>query len=129
MANRGINVDYPIVKGNTGFFKQTFDTLSAVKSKIFILLKTDPGERVFNPTFGLGMRRYLFEPITEYTIDDIKQKIQDKIAQYIPEVYISLLEVNADFDYNADRNKIIIKLTVNLKKDPTQLTTVNMILQ
>ena len=129
MANKGINVDYPIVKGNTGFFKQTFDTLSAVKSKIFILLKTDPGERVFNPTFGLGMRRYLFEPITEYTIDDIKQKIQDKIAQYIPEVYISSLEVNADFDYNADRNKIIIKLTVNLKKDPTQLTTVNVILQ
>lgn len=126
---KGINVDYPITKGNTGFFKQTFDTLSAVRSKIYILLKTDPGERIFNPTFGLGMRRYLFEPITQYTVDDIKQQIHDKIAQYVPEVYISQLEVNVDFNGNADRNEIIINLTVNLKKDPSQLTTIRTIVQ
>jgi len=126
---KGINVDYPIVKGNTGFFKQTFDTLSAARSKIYILLKTDPRERVFNPTFGLGMRQYLFEPITQYTVDDITQKIQDSIAMYIPEVYISNLEVNADFNNNVDRNEIIIKLTVNLKKDPTQTTTVSTTIQ
>lgn len=126
---KGINIDYPITKGNTGFFKQTFDTLSAIRSKIYILLKTDVNERVFNPTFGLGMRRYLFEPITQYTIDDITQKIQYKIAKYIPEVYISNLAVNADFNNDTDRNQIIINLTVNLKKDPTQYTTVNTIIQ
>ena len=126
---KGINVDYPITKGNTGFFKQTFDTLSAVRSKIYILLKTDPKERIFNPTFGLGMRKYLFEPITEYTIDDIKQNIQDKIALYIPEVYIVSLDVNADFNTLADQNKIEIHLSVALKKDATQITTVNTVIQ
>jgi len=126
---KGINIDYPITNGNTGFFKQTFDTLSAVRSKIYILLKTDPKERVFNPTFGLGMRRYLFEPITQDTTDDITQQIQDKIAKYVPEVYISSLDVNADFNNNADRNEIIIHLTVALKKDPTQITTINTIIQ
>ena len=126
---KGINVDYPITKGNTGFFKQTFDTLSAVRTKIYILLKTDPKERIFNPTFGLGMRKYLFEPITEYTIDDIKQNIQDKIALYIPEVYTVSLDVNADFNTLADQNKIEIHLSVALKKDATQITTVNTVIQ
>lgn len=126
---KGIGIDYPITKGNTGFFKQTFDTLSTVRSKIYILLKTNPKERVFNPLFGLGMRQYLFEPITQYTIEDITQKIHDKINRYIPEVYITNLEVNANFNNNVDRNEIIIKLSIALKKDPTQVTTINTIIQ
>lgn len=126
---KGIGIDYPITKGNTGFFKQTFDTLSTVRSKIYILLKTNPKERVFNPLFGLGIRQYLFEPITQDTIEDIIQKIHDKINKYIPEVYITNLEVNSNFNNNVDRNEIIIKLSVALKKDPTQVTTINTIIQ
>ena len=44
---KALGISYPIVKGNTGFFEQTFDTLSNVRSKLYILLKTDPAERVF----------------------------------------------------------------------------------
>lgn len=126
---KALGISYPIVKGNTGFFEQTFDTLSNVRSKLYILLKTDPAERVFNPTFGLGLRRYLFDQITDFTIEDIRQNIEEKIARYIPEVFISNLEINSDFNDNADRNRILIKLSVNLKKDPTQITTVNTIIQ
>jgi len=110
---QGINVSYPIVKGNTGFFKQTFNTLDAVKSKIHVLLNTDPGERVFNPNFGLGMRRYLFEPIDD--IDELKTVIEDKINKYIPEVYIANLEINKDFNNNVDQNRLVINISFFLK--------------
>jgi phage baseplate assembly protein W len=123
---KAINVDYPIIKGNTGFFKQTFDTLSAVKSKIYVLLKTMPGERPFNPDFGLGLYKYVFEPITTDTIQIISSEIQRKVAMYIPEVNINNLEINTDFNTNADQNILKIKLEFALKNNPALQDTINL---
>ena len=129
MSIKAINIDYPIGKGNTGFFKQTFDTLSAVKSKINILLRTMEGERPFNPNFGLGMHRYLFEPLTLELNSLIEGKIRDKIEQYIPEVEIVDLEINSDFNKNVDHNELIIKISFALKTNPTQINETQVIIQ
>lgn len=123
---RAINVDYPIIKGNSGFFKQTFDTLSAVKSKIYVLFKTMPSERPFNPEFGLGLYRYVFEPITQDQIQLLSNEIERKIAQYIPEIVINNLEINVDFANNVDQNILKIKLEFALKNNPVLQDTINM---
>jgi len=115
---QAINVAYPITKGNTGFFKQTFDTLSAVRSKIYVLFKTMPGERPFNPDFGLGLYRYVFEPITEDRLDFIQSEIERKVAKYIPEVNIDNLELNEDFNTNVDHNILKVRIGFSLKNDP-----------
>jgi len=129
MSIKAINIDYPIGKGNTGFFKQTFDTLSAVKSKINILLRTMEGERPFNPNFGLGMHKYLFEPLTLELNSLIEGKIRDKIEQYIPEVEIVDLEINSDFNNNIDHNELIIKISFALKTNPTQINETSVVIQ
>jgi len=120
MSIKGINVDYPIGKGNTGFFKQTFDSFSAVKSKINVLLRTMEGERPFNPSFGIGLYKYLFEPLTEELNTLLEDKIRSKIEFYIPEVIIEELEINKDFNKNVDNNELIIKISFALKTNPTQ---------
>jgi len=129
MSIKAINIDYPIGKGNTGFFKQTFDTLSAVKSKINVLLRTMEGERPFNPNFGLGMHKYLFEPLTLELNSLIEGKIRDKIEQYIPEVEIVDLEINSDFNNNIDHNELIIKISFALKTNPTQINETSVVIQ
>ena len=129
MIIKGINIDYPIGKGNTGFFKQTFDTFSAVKSKINVLLRTMSGERPFNPDFGLGMHRYLFEPLTTELNILLENKIRDKINQYIPEVIIDTLEINTDFNNNVDHNELIIKISFALKTNPEKTTQTTVVIQ
>lgn len=125
MEKRGINVDYPITKGSS-FFKQTFDTLSAVRSKIYVLFKTMPSERPFNPDFGLGLYRFVFEQITEDRLESIRSEIERKIAKYIPEVNIDELTINEDFNTNADNNILKIKLMFSLKNNPNLSDTINM---
>ena len=115
---KGINVDYPIGRGSTGFFKQTFDTLSARKSNILVLLKTITGERTMNTKFGIGIDKYLFEPITDDTNYFIETEIRNKIAQYIPDINIDELDIIIDFDTHMNRNKIEIKLSFSLIMDP-----------
>lgn len=122
---QAIGCDYPITKGNTGFFKQTFDTLSAIKSKIYVLFKTMPGERPFNPDFGLGLYRFVFEPITEDRLDYIQSEIERKVAKYIPEILIDNFEINEDFNTNADNNILKIKLSFSLKNNPNLNDEIN----
>ena len=44
--------------------KPIYDTRS-VLTALKNILTTSPGEKLLNPTFGLDLRDYLFEPVTE----------------------------------------------------------------
>tara|TARA_Y100000004_G_scaffold193221_1_gene255315 strand:- start:1092 stop:1523 length:432 start_codon:yes stop_codon:yes gene_type:complete len=68
-------------------FNQSFTTKEQVKSNLINLLLTSPGERLMNPTFGVGIRNLLFEQ----TIDkeQVKNRITDGAQLYIPEINIT----------------------------------------
>lgn len=120
---KAINIDYPIDRGNGGFFKQTYDTLSAVRSKILILLKTEKNERIFNPSFGLNLKKYLFDNISqEFIVDSIRDDIYSSLEKYVPEAKIDNLEIDVD------ENTININVTFSLKKDLSQTAVLNVIL-
>ena len=52
-----------------GFFATTKTTMDAVKEDIKLLLLTQQGERLFQPLLGMNIRRFLFEQITENTVE------------------------------------------------------------
>lgn len=56
----------------------------SVKRSIRNILSTNPSERLFNPKFGGGLRRFLFEDISPITADLIKDSIKDSIDRYEP---------------------------------------------
>ena len=68
-------------------FNQSFTTKEQVKSNLINLLLTSPGERLMNPTFGVGIRNLLLEQ----TIDkeQVKNRIIDGAQSYIPEINIT----------------------------------------
>ena len=122
--NIGINVDYPIIRGNTGFFNQTFDTLSARTSNIYVLFKTAPGERIMNPDFGIGISKYLFENITEELVLHLENKIRTQVERYIPDINIDRLDIKTDYDDDFIKNTIEIELTFSLKNNPELTNTI-----
>ena len=58
-----IGIEYPfrLSDGVEGYFKSTDTTLKAIKENITNFIKTERGERLFQPTLGLGLKRFLFE--------------------------------------------------------------------
>ena len=60
-----------------------------VKQNIKNLLLTSPGERVMNPDFGVGLRRFLFEQ-RELVIPQVRQRIDQQINKINREQYLKI---------------------------------------
>ena len=63
------------------------------------LLLTSPGERMMNPDFGVGIRRFLFNSRNE-AISSVRQRIQNQVSKYMP--FIRNLKINFDSNTNQE---------------------------
>jgi phage baseplate assembly protein W len=59
-----------------------------------------------NPTFGGGLRNFIFSQIEEENINGLKENIEFKLQKYFPQVGISSLNVLQD----DDNNSLIVEL-------------------
>ena len=82
-------------------FSSVYTTKDQLKYNIINFLLTDPGERVFNPTFGAGLRARLFEQITDDSIDIINQSLRTQLEAYFPQIEIIQLSVSGDPEYQS----------------------------
>lgn len=57
-----------------------------VAQSIWIILDTNPGERVMRPAFGCGIRRYLMAPNTSATRALIKSDVELALANFEPRI-------------------------------------------
>ena len=93
-----------------GVFYPTYTTKDAIKNNLIDFFLTEPGERYLNPTFGGGLRSFIFEQITSNTLETLQEDVQSKINTYFPNVRVSNLEVLQDPDYNT----ITVSITYNV---------------
>ena len=80
----GVGIKVPF-DGPTGI-NTTYTTKDAIKSNLLNFILTGKRERVFNPSFGSGVRELLFEPITEDIVDQIDNLIRGGVEAYFPTV-------------------------------------------
>jgi len=90
----GVGIKVPF-DGPTGI-TTLYTTQETIKSNLINYLLTGQKERVFNPTYGAGLSNYLFEPLTEETIDAIKELITEGISQNFEKIQILELKVGAN---------------------------------
>ena len=69
-----------------------------VEQSIWIILDTDPGERVMRPTFGCGLRRHLMSPNTTATRALIQHDVQLALANFEPRITVADLQVTPGDD-------------------------------
>ena len=55
-----------------------------MKSNLLNVILTEPGERLFKPNFGVGLRNYLFENFDD--IPELEDRIKNQIELYIPQI-------------------------------------------
>ena len=124
-----VGIDLPIRRGDDkdGFFATTSTTIEAVKNNIRNLLQTEEGERLFQPTLGIGLRKLLFEHITDDNIINIQDTILDKMEFWLPFVEVRDIQIlTKDNSTNVGANEIRVKILFNIKQDPNTLDSVTL---
>ena len=123
-----VGIDFPFARipNQDGYFATTKTTIESVKNNIRLLLQTQKGERMFQPNLGMGIRRFLFEQITEDTQVQIENDIVDTFATWLP--FVELREIDVDLA-EQDQNKINIKIVFNIKRAPNTIESVGVVLE
>lgn len=122
-----IGLTLPFQIGKNGYFEQSYDTFTQIKSNITNLLRTKKGERRMNPNFGSGLQEYLFEQNVLESPEILKQIITDEINNYIPGVTVNKIDVGLS---NNEKNQLTdsyilyikIQFTFNNQTDSLELT-------
>jgi phage baseplate assembly protein W len=97
-ASKAVGVDIPF-NGNS-VFKSNYLTKDAIKNNLVNFFLTNPGERYLNPTFGGGLRAFIFEQITSDNLDFLRENINDKLTIYFPNINVVDLVVSGQIDNN-----------------------------
>lgn len=103
--NIGLGVSIPFTSPSV--FSSTYVTQEAVKNNLINYFLTNPGEIPLNPTFGAGLRSFLFKQISQPTVGDVKSFVQNKLSNVFPMIQVDTLEV---LTTQQDSNAIIIQL-------------------
>ena len=94
-------VKLPITKDSIDGFTMIKDFRTLIKQNLKMLLLTNPGERVMEPSFGVGVRSYLFSSFNQTTFNTIEARILEQVAIYLPVVTIKEINfVTQDMDVN-----------------------------
>ena len=67
----------------------------SVRESIRIILTTEPGERLMLPTFGAGLRSFLFAPNVPATHRLIEERVQHALRRWEPRVTVNSIVVAA----------------------------------
>ena len=82
-------VKLPITRDSADGFAMIKDFRTLIKQNFKMLLLTNPGERVMEPDFGVGMKRYLFESFETDVYSRIDSKIREQVSRYMPAISIT----------------------------------------
>lgn len=119
-----MNLGIKLPLNNINIFTPTTTTLDTVKTNLINLMLTEKGERFMKPSYGVGLRRFLFEQNIESVQDEIGYVIRTEAQKWMPS--IEILEVNVE--QSIDSYLIEIELKYSIKGTPLT-DTVNITLQ
>jgi phage baseplate assembly protein W len=69
-----------------------------VRQAIWLILETEPGERLMRPDFGCGLRRYLMQPNTVATRALIQREVESALRAFEPRIQLRGVRVEPGED-------------------------------
>ena len=97
--NIAVGVNLPF--SGPSVFTSNYLTSQAIKNNLINYFLTNPGEIPLNPTFGGGLRSFIFQQIHENSLNGLKENVSLKLETYFPNVIINSLDVLKKDDENA----------------------------
>ncbi len=69
-----------------------------VRQSIWMILQTEPSERIMRPDFGCGLRRYLMQPNNSSTWAGMQRDIEMALSRWEPRIKIEEVKVQGGDD-------------------------------
>lgn len=114
MNNTGFSPKLPL--SNTKIhYDMLFDIEENIKQNIKNIVLTSPGERIMMPSFGVGVRRYLFELDKDTIAAEIEEALEDQLNNWMPFVSlenVAVLEKISGMSSSAMKMSIVISYSV-----------------
>ena len=109
--NKNIKVGVALPLNEVNMFKGTDTIKEQAKTNLINVLLTEPGERVYEPTYGVGIKQMLFEQSPNE--NNLNEKINQQVNIHIPEITIVDTKVN----FNEDEHILYVALTYMFNLD------------
>jgi len=120
--NKNVTIGVAFPLDETNLFNGTETIREQVKSNLINLLLTQPGERIFLPKYGIGLKYLLFEQ--QINLEILEEKIRTQTTRYIPQIEITELRtglsedqhtvfINISYRFFTDNNTDSIQLNFN----------------
>jgi len=103
----------PLTTSSDKLYNEISDISEEVKQNFKILLLTNPGEKVFDRKFGIGLRKLLFENFNTINFS-IEMTIKEQTKRYIPNIDIQKIEIVED----KDKNTLFLKIGFGIEYLP-----------
>ena len=119
----GISVKLPITVDEVfGAYNLNTDFRELATQNLKMLLLTNPGERIMNPNFGVGLRRFFFENNDPSTWSQISDRIMEQVRIYMKFIRID----NIDYKYVEDNPDLFpnsLGMVITFTIIPLQIST------
>ena len=106
--NKDITIGVALPLDETNMFKGTKTTTEQSKTNLISLLLTYPGERINLPSYGVGLKKLLFEQ--KIDLPTLQDKIEKQVEFYLPN--LNIREVTTDM--SEDEHTIFINIAYNV---------------
>jgi uncharacterized protein len=97
LRHLGRGPGHPVLPGVAGALGYVHGP-AKVEQSIWLILETEPGERIMRPGFGCGLRRFLMEPNTVGTRALIRREVEHALTTWEPRIDLRHVAVEAGED-------------------------------
>ena len=121
----------PLQFDDTYGYQNAQDKREVVRFHLTNLILTNPGEKITDSKYGVGLRQYLFENATIQTFSNIESTIKRQVRKYLSYLNLSgvtvrssqdnpqLINVKLYYTVNSLRIQDILDIEVNLESGTT----------
>lgn len=85
-----------------------------IEESIYIILGTSKGERIMRPDFGCGIHDFVFSPADEFTMQSIKNRVEEALRDWEPRIDLLGVDVSP-----AESNRLIINIEYRVRSTNT----------
>lgn len=118
----GIGITLPITRGTGGYFAQSFDIITAIKSNVINLIMTRKGERPMEPTFGCDIQNFVFEQMGDTFNSAVDNAVRSSMTTWMPFLNVISVDVATDNDHNL--TTVIVNFSLKSNVNVTDTITV-----
>lgn len=93
---------------NNSLYLMNRTSKDSIKQNFKNLLLTNPGEKLMDINFGVGLRSYLFSQKTKQNLNSIETRIRSQCSKYLKYIAIKDIIIQED-EYNENAISIMIK--------------------